>query len=244
MATGTDVTALVWDFDGTLVDTRRQHLQITRELLSNLTGRGPEQFPALRSFEAYEAALRRAMNWRDLYRNEIGLTADQTEAAGRLWAEYTLRDPTPLPLFAGIRETLAALGDLPHGIVSQNARGSIRRHLGTAGVLATFRCVVGYEEVPMARQKPAPDGLILCIETLTNLSPGRVLYVGDHETDGETASNANEVFRRDGVPVQVIAVAATYGDPGTECRWGCRPDYLVRHPLEIAALRRALTTAG
>jgi phosphoglycolate phosphatase-like HAD superfamily hydrolase len=143
-------------------------------------------------------------------------------------------------LFDGIRETLAALGDLPHGIVSQNAQGSIRRHLGTEGVLESFRCVVGYEEIPMTRQKPAPDGLILCIETLTGLAPGCVLFIGDHETDAETASHANEVFRQNGVPVRVIAVAITYGDPETECRWEHRPDYLVRHPLEIAALRRTL----
>jgi HAD superfamily hydrolase (TIGR01549 family) len=235
-----NVTALIWDFDGTLVDTRHHNLRITRKLLSGLTGRNPEQFPVLATLETYEAALRRAVNWRELYRIELGLTDDMVEAAGRLWAEYQLRDHSPVPLFDGIRDTLQALGDLPHGIVSQNAQGSIRRRLGEAGVLERFHCVVGYEEVPAMRQKPAPDGLILCIERLTGLIPGHVLFIGDHETDMATAANANEVFCRTGVPVRVIAVAAAYCDSGAECRWEHRPDYLVRHPLEIATIRRAL----
>jgi phosphoglycolate phosphatase-like HAD superfamily hydrolase len=148
-----------------------------------------------------------------------------------------------VPLLEGIREALEALGELPHGIVSQNAQASIRRCLGEEGVLERFHCVVGYEEVPALRQKPAPDGLILCIERLTGLRPGRVLFVGDHETDMATAANANKVFRRAGVSVRVIGVAAAYCDPAAECRWERRPDYLVRHPREIAALLRTLMSA-
>jgi HAD superfamily hydrolase (TIGR01549 family) len=235
-----NVTALIWDFDGTLVDTRHQNLRITRRLLSGLTGRSPEQFPALADLETYEAALRRAVNWRDLYRNELGLTDEMVEAAGRLWAEYQLRDHSPVPLFEGIREALEALGGLPHGIVSQSAKASIRRCLRKEGVLERFDCVVGYEEVPTSRQKPAPDGLIQCIERLTGLRPGCVLFVGDHETDIATAANANEVFCRTGISVRVIAVAAAYCGPVAECRWERRPDYLVRHPREFATLLRTL----
>jgi N-acetyl-D-muramate 6-phosphate phosphatase len=235
------ITAIVWDFDGTLADTHFQHLCITRDLLSSLTGRGASEFPPLRSLEAYQAAVRRAVNWRELYRTEFGLSDDLIDAAGRLWAGYHLRDDTPVQLFDGVREALAALDDLPHGIVSQSARGGILKRLAADGVQQCFRCVVGYEEVPMACQKPSPEGLILCIEELTGLAPGRVLYVGDHETDAATANNANEVFRLRGVPVRVVAVAAAFCNPAAGCPWPC--DHIVWHPQDVVALRRSLSEA-
>ncbi|MFN2222862.1 MAG: hypothetical protein ACK2UH_09940, partial [Candidatus Promineifilaceae bacterium] len=48
----------VWDFDGTLVDTRRKNWQVTRALIPAVSGRPPEAFPALASLEAIEGARR------------------------------------------------------------------------------------------------------------------------------------------------------------------------------------------
>jgi HAD superfamily hydrolase (TIGR01549 family) len=233
------ITAIVWDFDGTLADTCQQHLSVTRALLSSLTGGNASELPPLRSLEAYQTAVQRAVNWQDLYQTGLGLSDELVSAAGRLWAEYLLRDETPVRLFDGIREALIALGDLPQGIVSQSARSGILKRLDAEGVRQSFRYVVGYEEVSTSCQKPAPDGLILCIDQLTRFAPGRVLYVGDHETDAATAANANQLFRRDGVPVRVVAVAAAFGNAAAGRPWPF--DHVLSHPRELVALRRSLS---
>lgn len=126
------LTAIVWDYDGTLVDTRLKNFRVARRIVAEVSGRPAERFAALRSIAAYEAALRRTANWRELYGRAFGFSEDETDGAGALWTGFQLEDETPVAPFDGIAETLAALAHLPHGIVSQNARTTIARALEAA----------------------------------------------------------------------------------------------------------------
>ncbi len=116
------VAAVIWDFDGTLADTSQRNLHVTRRIMESVTGRAADSFESLRSTADYDAATSRSVNWRELYSKEFGLTAAQTKEAGRLWSEFQLSDGTPVSIYDGIGETLAALAMLPQGIFSQNAR--------------------------------------------------------------------------------------------------------------------------
>jgi len=240
------VTAILWDYDGTLVDSCAKNLAITRAILRRVADGDPERFPILASLDAYRRATRQVANWRELYAGEFGLDEERIDAAGELWTEYQHRDRTETPVFDGVPEVLADLEEFPHGILSQNSRSHIRDHLGSRGLLSRFGAVVGYEEVGLRRQKPDPHGLFLCYEQLerrarpstadTVESPDVVVYVGDHETDARCAAAANEHYRREGVPVRVVSVGAFYGLRADTSRWAVTPDFAVEDPREVATL--------
>lgn len=227
------VRAILWDFDNTLVDTRARNRSVTRRILEDVTGREADEFPALRSLEAYDAALHRTQNWQELYREVFGLAREEIELAGSLWTEYQLADSTPTPIFEGVPEVVRALRPLPQAIVSLNTRGNIRETLRQEGLHDVFEPIIGCEEVEYDRQKPAPDGVLLCVERLAARAAGRILYVGDHPIDAECAANANAALSRRRAPLEIVAVAAAYGSLSGGEGWPVEPDHRVARPLDI-----------
>ena len=223
-----NILAIIWDYDGTLVDTRHKNLNVTKKIIKRISGKESDKFPALRSVEKYDAANKRAMNWRDLYRSEFLLTEAQIDAAGALWAEYQLDDDTEVPFCDGIEDVLGDLGDFPHGIVSQNSKQSITTFLDNCNLLPYFKYIIGYEEVDLQKQKPNPDGLLRCIDQLTGPASGHVLYIGDHAMDTQCAHRANQALRAANSDVNVVSIGAFFMfDPDTST-WQDRPDYEIQ----------------
>jgi len=107
-----------------------------------------------------------------------------------------------------VRETLEDLGHLPHGIVSQNARDVITATLGPLGLGERFGKVVGYQEVGPGRQKPASDGLLACLEALTDLAPGTAFYIGDHPTDTQCVAESRRELAARGLDIDAHLVHA------------------------------------
>lgn len=224
--------AVIWDFDGTLVDTRAKNLSVTREIITAITSQSPDAFDALASVASYQAATTRARNWRDLYASEFGFAEDYIDQAGALWTEYQRRDTTATPVIDGVADTLRALDHLPYGIVSQNARAIIASILGASQLEDHFQAIIGYEQVEMSAQKPAPDGLLLCIEQLTAFRLGYVFYVGDHETDTMCAARAKDELARRELPIEVVAIGTLYEEETIDS-WSVTPDHVARRPEEI-----------
>ena len=234
--------AVLWDFDGTLVDTRARNLHVNRRIIQELTGRGWEECPVLRSQPAYDEAQRAAVNWREFYRANVGLDDTQIDWAGERWSAYQLADPTPVPLIEGVAEALDRLDGLPQGIVSQNARETIESLLAVHGLGQRFGCVVGYAEVAMARQKPAPDCLLLGLEKLTGLEPGQVLYIGDHPTDIRCAEHANRELAGRGRSLRVVSAAAMWGVGTNDLDWAAGADHRVATPHDVVELVERLAS--
>ncbi len=225
MSEGRKLAAVIWDYDGTLVDSREKNRWVTRHIVGQVTGREPDVFPALRSLAAYDAATRKTVNWRVLYRDVLGLSEEETAHAGVLWSEFQLQDETPTPFYDGLGNVLRALRHLPHAIVSQNSRALIRRALAESDLDGFFHFIVGYEEVALARQKPAPDGLLMCVEQLGVSGPASILFVGDHEGDMECARNAHLRLRERGTDVSLFGVAALWGGHADASGWRVSPAY-------------------
>jgi HAD superfamily hydrolase (TIGR01549 family) len=230
--------AVIWDFDLTLVDTRRRNLNVSRRLIKEQTGRDPDDFPALRSVGAYDAAHRLTRNWQEFYRQAFSFSQEEIEASAELWTRYQLEDDTPAPVIDGIEKALIALQSLPHGIVSQNARLSIEAQIKAAGIGDYFSHIVGYEDVELNRQKPAPDGLLQCLEHLVNGASGTVLFVGDHETDMICGQRANQSLVEREAGVSVATVAALFVDQEIS-GWRVEPDYCATSPHDLVALASA-----
>ncbi|MBQ3477976.1 MAG: HAD family hydrolase [Clostridia bacterium] len=90
--------------------------------------------------------------------------------------------------FDGIPALLDAMGDA--GIlaaVNSNKVDSATRALCEAHLPGKLACILG--ELPALPKKPAPDGALRIIRQL-GANPRRTLYVGDGETDVQTAANA------------------------------------------------------
>ena len=221
----TNINAIIWDYDGTLVDTRHKNLNVTKKIIASTTKTDASKFPALQSLENYDIANRRTSNWRDLYRQEFNLTENQIDEAGRMWTSYQLNDHTEAVFYEGIETVINELAEFPHGIVSQNSSSSIAQHLEKKHIRPFFKHIVGYEEVDFKKQKPEPDGLLSCLEKLSALQPGYVVYIGDHETDAFCVRAANRVLREDNVKVKIISIGACYDNGAGTADWQVRPDF-------------------
>ena len=232
------VRAVIWDFDNTLVDSRERNLAVTRRIVARLLGRW-DGFSMLSSLESYEAALWRTANWRDMYRVELGMDEEAVDEAGRLWTECQISETTQATIFPGVRKALEELRHLPNGIVSANSRRNIRETLRAQELEGHFEAVIGFEEVHLRAQKPAPDGFLLCAERLNALKLGVLVYVGDHEADAKCAQNVNAELERRGVEVRVISVGAEYGrSEGAE--WSVEPDHLASSPEDVVRVVAAI----
>ncbi len=60
------VRGVIWDFDGTLVETISKNMAVNRRIIETVTGRSWPEWEILQSVEVYQRALGRVRNWRDL----------------------------------------------------------------------------------------------------------------------------------------------------------------------------------
>jgi HAD superfamily hydrolase (TIGR01549 family) len=230
------ICAIIWDYDGTLVDSRQKNLNVTRKIVSKILKGDPTEIPTLSSLNNYHQAHIKATNWREFYKESFGLTEAQTDDAGRMWTGYQLEDKTLIPLIDGVEETIISLSKYPQGIVSQNSRENIIQYLKQNNLHSYFNSIIGYEEVDLKKQKPHPEGLMKCIEKLTDFNPGVVIYVGDHETDAQCALNAKDILRKKSPETEIISVGAFYGFDVDTSGWSVLPDYQIQNAADIKSI--------
>ncbi|MCH7819447.1 MAG: HAD family hydrolase [Candidatus Marinimicrobia bacterium] len=231
MASDKRLIAVIWDYDGTLVDTRHKNLNVTRKIIERITKRSADEFPMLENIEEYHRATMETSNWRKFYREEFEIGEEQVNEAGSLWTEYQLNDDTPVKVFEGIRKGMLSIGTVPQGIVSQNSKSSVKRQLESDGLIKYFSHIIGYEEVAMDKQKPEPDGLINCIKELAESDDGTIFYIGDHETDIQCATRANQVLTETGL--NVLSIGILYGSELNSSKWKTQPDYEAKSVQEL-----------
>lgn len=226
------VDAVLWDFDGTIADSAAKNIAITKQILAKvaprLTGDGLPR--ALRSIDDYHVANHGAENWRELYRDYFGMTADEIQVAGPMWNTYQMRDSTGVPLFDGIAETIQCLSRYPQGICSANASDNIRQILADHELDSAFDSIVGYENLPHHEQKPAATGGMLCLEQIFGETRDKtIVFVGDHIMDVMFARALGEALH---VSNTVISLVVTWSgaDPG---RWKMQPDKVLDKPSEL-----------
>ena len=174
--------ALLFDLDGTLVDTIGFILASMRAAFDGFAGRAPTDAEwtagigtplraQLREYAASDAEVERlALRYR----------AHQREHLTRLTR-----------LFPGVATTLATLRDRGHpmAIVTSKAEEIARLTLEHAGLLGLMDTVVGVEST--VRHKPDPEPVRLALERLGG-EPARAIFVGDSPHD-IAAGNAASV---------------------------------------------------
>jgi phosphoglycolate phosphatase len=165
--------AVVYDLDGTLVRLLVDWPALEAELADLLVDAGLDD-PGGDVWSRYEVA------------SDHGLQAEAEqliaarEVAG---ARECIRLPAA---------DLVSTHDIPVGVCSLNAERACRIALRTQNLTEYVSAVVGRGSVETLKPDPEP---LLAVCTALGVAPEQTLFVGDSESDAETASRAGTMFR-------------------------------------------------
>jgi HAD superfamily hydrolase (TIGR01509 family) len=158
-----DTAAILWDLDGTLVDSLQFDLMVCSRILSDHAGRAIEiPQPVLR--EGF--ALSGSDFWAFLFKSlDVHAPALALEAAHADWLAQRLEQA--FPINEGIREVLGAArqAGLRQAVVSNNPRDEVMTILSNSGLLDCFDVVAGNDGSGRAK-KPAPDSYLYAAAAL------------------------------------------------------------------------------
>lgn len=159
----------IFDFDGTLADTRAAVVATYNETLRAL---GLPAQPAERIAALMGLPL-------GITFERVGVAADRVPSAVETYRRLFPTTGTPLVApFAGVGETLARLEDAGAvlSVASSRGRDSLRALLTRLGLQDRFRMVLGEEDV--ARKKPEPEAVHRTLEAL-GVTATEAVVVGD-----------------------------------------------------------------
>lgn len=195
-----DVDAVLFDLDGTLLDTIADLHAAANRMLDEL-GRPQRSLDEVRRFvgKGIPKLVERCLADPDLSDTDFACAVDVFR---RHYRETNGRHSRPYP---SVVETLAMLYDrgLPMGVVTNKARDFTEPLLSDAGLAGYFGAVVCGDT--LAHKKPAPDMLVHAC-ALLGVPVARSLMVGDSANDAQCARAA-------GCPVLLMTYGYTEGVP-------------------------------
>ncbi len=197
---GTCARAVIWDLDGTLVDSAADLAAALNGVLGRhgLEPRSPDEVRGMIG-DGVSELLRRgfAAAGRPLTPAEVPVLRREFMA---LYGQCATRQTRPMP---GAAEVLAALSDCGwrHAVCTNKPTGISCAILEALGLSRCIETVVGGDAgLPL---KPDPAPLRACLEAL-GLAPEQAVMVGDSVNDAAAARAAG---------VQVVFVRSGYGPP-------------------------------
>jgi len=176
-----DVRALIFDLDGTLIDSK---LDLALSVNAVLAEMGREPLPHEQIFGYIGQGAPK------LIARALGKGATQQECRHGLEffiQYYSIHKLDNTSLYPGVRETLDALSGMPMAVLTNKPVGASRGILQGLGLAETFQIIYGGNS--FERKKPDPMG----VETILRefgAAPAQVMFVGDSEIDVQTARNA------------------------------------------------------
>jgi HAD superfamily hydrolase (TIGR01549 family) len=170
------ITTLLFDWDGTVVDSAQLGL-IAYE----------KSFAALGvpfNHETYRAVY--SPNWLSVYEG-MGLPKEQWQRADELWTQHYGEQSAEL--IAGAGEAIGALRKKGYrlGVVSSGNDCRVNAEILEFGLAGLFEVVVCHEQI--RNRKPHPEGLETAMRSLGCLQT-EVAYVGDTPEDMEMGKSA------------------------------------------------------
>lgn len=232
------LSAILWDYDGTLVNSYKKNFAVTKEVLFHVNPGIKEQGlpPTMQSLAKYQEANYKAKDWRDLYSRFFDLSSEQINEAEPLWSKYQAACDVQVEMLDGLPEIIKNLGFLPHGICSQNCSIVIRSLLAHYGLSSYFKSIIGYRDIPSTKHKPNPGGFIKCLEKIgISRKEQTIFYIGDHEQDIQFAKNAEIALKNNGQNIAVSSIAVCYTGNNSK-NWSIQPDYIAYTVQDIKAI--------
>lgn len=177
------VDAVIFDLDGTLVDSAPDIHWAVNEVLS-MDGLPPLPFETVRGFigSGVPVLIDRVIRACDLPAARHG---DYCAAFMQVYED----DPAGLTVsYEGAESALDALWPLPLGLCTNKPLGPTRSLLAHMAWTERFRVIVAGDTLPVRKPDPAP--LLAAVERIG----GSAVFVGDSEVDAETADRAGVPF--------------------------------------------------
>lgn len=180
------VRAVLFDLDGTLVDSAADLMHASNAMLAELE-RPPVDLPAVRSFIGDGAP--------KLVERVLAATGGVPDPDGtarclrRFLAIYEADPSAHSALYPGVAETLGALAGagLRLGVCTNKPMAATRRLLGDLGIAHHFTAMVGGDSFPS--RKPSPEPVLGLLARL-DVRPEEAVFVGDNEHDVAAARAA------------------------------------------------------
>lgn len=218
----TPLPSLIFDLDGTLIDSVPDMLAAVNRLLAT-EGQGPMERAEVQSYvgDGAPVLVRRVMAAR-------GLPSDRhAELTGRLVADYTARSSEQTRVYPNVPEVLGKLQHRGHrlGICTNKPGAATEVVLRALGLCGYFDAVISGDSLPEKKPHPAP------LHAAVAALGAPAFYIGDSEVDARTAEAAavpfflyTEGYLR--VPLGDIRTAATFRNfaelPNIVAGYACR----------------------
>jgi phosphoglycolate phosphatase len=205
MARFTDIHALAFDLDGTLVDSAPGLAHAIDLALADLSlpAAGVERVSTWIGNGA-DIMMSRALTW------ALGRAPqpdEQRDARARFDQHYADTVEAGSTLFPHVKQTLEKLKaqGLPMAIVTNKPTPFVAPLLQSLGIADAFSLIIGGDDVVV--KKPHPAAIFLVLGTF-GLLPEQLLFVGDSRNDISAAQAA-------GVPNIAMTFGYNYGEPIT-----------------------------
>ncbi len=187
------IRALIFDLDGTLIDSKRDLIHSVNAMLGEM-GRARLDEETISGYIGHGAPL--------LVSRALGSSAKEEELRRALdffLAYYEEHKLDTTCAYSGVPEALAELSrkQVPMAVLTNKPVKISVRILEALGLASYFRVVYGGNS--FETKKPDPFGALTILKEF-GVAPRQAMVVGDSEVDVQTARNAG-----------VIAVAVNYG---------------------------------
>lgn len=205
--------AVLFDLDGTVINTNNLILASWKHTLQRHLGKCPRDGEIIRYFgEPLMVTMRR-------------YGGDKAEEMCETYLKFNrAMHDTMISGFEGMDDTireLKAIG-IKVGIVTSKKRSLAEKGLEVFGLLKLMDVVVTVEDTKLG--KPNPDPLLKAFEIL-HVSPDKVVYVGDARYDilcGKNAGCRTCAVKYSMVPIKELM--------------DCGPDYFIEKPMDIVGI--------
>jgi phosphoglycolate phosphatase len=176
-----EVRALIFDLDGTLIDSK---LDLVLAVNATLVEMGREPLPHEQILgyigQGAPSLIARALGG--------GATEEECGRGLEFFIQYySIHKLDNTSLYPGVRETLDALTAMPMAVLTNKPVGASRGILQGLGLAETFQIIYGGNS--FERKKPDPMGVEIILREF-GAAPSQVMFVGDSEIDVLTARNA------------------------------------------------------
>ena len=201
---------LIFDLDGTLIDTKKEIFDTFHQAFSNLGMRLDEKklekYVGLPLEELLEALLGK-------YDRKV------EEEIRRIYYENYYSRSRKIRVFPGLEEIVRGNG-FKKAILTSKKRKTALNDLNYLGIGDYFSIVVGADD--LKKKKPDGEGIRKIISLAKCRDINRVYMIGDTEMDILAAKNAG-----------VKSIAVTWGFRSEEFLKRYEPDYIVHSPQEL-----------
>lgn len=173
--------AILYDIDGTLLDTRDMNLYPLLRIIKEELGQD-WTYDQVKKYLAYTGMqVMEELNIRD------------KETTYARWVRYVNEYPQPAKLFPGLSAALAEIhqAGVLQAIVSSKKHAQFEIDMAGKEILPYFATAVLEEDTQ--QHKPNPEPLLLCLKRL-GVAPEDAIYIGDMPSDCLAAKRAGMDF--------------------------------------------------